>query len=129
MWYVLDLPCLGPLAPRGAVGARHDGLPRQLSPLMPVVCHGLSLCEGFAGPLRDVVNQLLSRPTLRLPSTVSCSITLVSPSDLVACPYHFGFHLFTVARRSLYGPILRCDGFRHVLVSVSVFVGKAKDLS
>ena len=36
----LALPCLiGPLAPRGAVGARHDGLPRQFSPLLPVVCH------------------------------------------------------------------------------------------
>ena len=34
------LPCLGHLAPRGAVGARHDGLPHQLSPLLPVVCHG-----------------------------------------------------------------------------------------
>ena len=35
------LPCLGPLAPRGAVGARHDGLLHQPSPLLPVVCHGL----------------------------------------------------------------------------------------
>ena len=31
-------PCfLGPLAPRRAVGARFDGLPRQFSPLLPVV--------------------------------------------------------------------------------------------
>ena len=37
------LPC--PLAPRGVVGARRDGLPHQLFPLMPVVCHGLCLCE------------------------------------------------------------------------------------
>ena len=35
---------------------------------------------------------------------------------------------FTVARRSLYGPML-CDGFPHMLVSDSVFVGDAKDLS
>ena len=41
------LPSLGPLAPRGAVGASHDGFPHQLSPLLPVVCHGLSLSEGF----------------------------------------------------------------------------------
>ena len=27
------LPCLGPLAPRGAVGARQDRLPQQLSPV------------------------------------------------------------------------------------------------
>ena len=33
----LALPCLGPLALRGTVGARHDGLLRQLSPLPPVV--------------------------------------------------------------------------------------------
>ena len=56
---IVTLPCLGALAPRGAVGARHDGLPRQFSPLLPVVCHGLSLSEGFAGPLRDVVDPAL----------------------------------------------------------------------
>ena len=59
---ILALPCLGPLAPRRAVGARHDGLPRQFSPLLPVVCHGLSLSEGFAGPFRDVVDPALFRP-------------------------------------------------------------------
>ena len=31
------MPCLGPLAPRGVVGARHDGLPRQLFPLRVVI--------------------------------------------------------------------------------------------
>ena len=36
-YIALPLPCLGPLAPRGALGARHDGLPRQFSPLLPVV--------------------------------------------------------------------------------------------
>ena len=36
-----------------------------------VVCHGLSLCEGFACPLRGVVNPALSRPTPS--STVPCS--------------------------------------------------------
>ena len=41
------LPSLGPLAPRRAVGARHDGLIHQVSTLLPVVCHGLCLCEGF----------------------------------------------------------------------------------
>ena len=59
---VIALPCIGPLAPRGAVGARHDGLPRQFSPLLPVVCHGLSLSEGFAGPLCDVITPALFRP-------------------------------------------------------------------
>ena len=58
----LALPCLGPLAPRGAVGACHDGLPRQFSPLLPIVCHGLSLSEGFAGPLCDVITPALFRP-------------------------------------------------------------------
>ena len=56
------LPCLGPLAQRGAVGARLDRLPHQFSLLLLVVCHGLSLCEGFASPLRDVVNPDLFRP-------------------------------------------------------------------
>ena len=54
-------PCLGPLAPRGAVGARHDGLPRQFSPLLPVVCHGPGLSEGFAGPICDVITPGLFR--------------------------------------------------------------------
>ena len=104
----LALPCLGPLVPRRAVGARHDGLPRQFSPLLPVVCHGLSISEKFAGPLRDVVDPALFRPALlRLPSTVPCNITLIRPSDLVTCPYHFSFRLFTVARRSSYGPTRR----------------------
>ena len=44
-------------------------------------------------------------PLLRLPPTVPCSITLVRPSDLVTCPYHFSFRHFTVARRCSYGPI------------------------
>ena len=43
--YMPALPCLGPLAPRGAVGARVDGLHRQFSPLLHVVCHCLSLSE------------------------------------------------------------------------------------
>ena len=59
---IVSWSCPGPLAPRGAVGARHDGLPRQFSPLLPVVCHGLSLSEGFAGPLCDVITPVLFRP-------------------------------------------------------------------
>ena len=57
----LTFPCRGPLAPRGAVGVRRDGLPHQLSPFLPVVCHGLNLCEGFPGPPRDVVNPAIFR--------------------------------------------------------------------
>ena len=71
----LALPFLGPLAPRGAVGARHDGLPRQFSPLLPVVCHGLSLSEGFAGPLCDVITPALFRPVTAPSSTAyDCSL-------------------------------------------------------
>ena len=72
------LPCLGPLAPRGAVGARHDGLPRQFTPLLPVVCHGLSLSEGFAGPLCDVITPALFRPA---PSSTAFDCSLL---------YYFG---------------------------------------
>ena len=72
---VFALPCLGPLAPRGAVGARHDGLPRQSSPLLPVVCHGLSISEGFAGPLCDVITPaLFGLSIIRLTSTVPCAL-------------------------------------------------------
>ena len=98
------LPCLGPLAPRGAVGARHDGLPRQFSPLLPVVCHGLSLSEGFAGPLCDVITPAhfwpapsssafdcsllyvvllwLGRPILSRSHTISVFAALQLPGDL-----------------------------------------------
>ena len=91
---MLALPCLGPLAPRGAVGARHDGLPRQFSPLLPVVCHGLSLSEGFAGPLCDVITPALfrpapsstafdcSRPILSRARTISVFAALQLPGDL-----------------------------------------------
>ena len=67
------LPFLGPLAPRGAVGARHDGLPRQFSTLLPVVCHGLSLSEGFAGPFCDVITPALFRPA---PSSTAFDCTM-----------------------------------------------------
>ncbi len=69
----LALRCLGLLAPRRAVGARHDGLPRQFSPLLPIVCHGLSLSEGFAGPLRDVVYPALFR-TVPSSTAFDCSL-------------------------------------------------------
>ena len=43
---------------------------------------------------------------LRLPSwTVPCRIVLASPDDRVTCPYHFSLRLFTVVRRSSYGPM------------------------
>ena len=84
MEHCLALPCLGPLAPRGAVGARHDGLPRQFSPLLPVVCHGLSLSEGFAGPLCDVI----------------------TPASFSACPFFDCLRLFPVVLLWIGRPIL-----------------------
>ena len=43
---------------------------------------------------------------LRLPPwTVSCRIVLASPDDRVTCPYHFSLRLFTVVKRSSYGPM------------------------
>ena len=127
--YSTDLPafCLGPLPPRGAIWSRHE-----LSPHLPVVCHGLCLCEGFAGPLRDVVNPLLFRHTpYSLAFDYSRSITLVRPSDLVTGLYHFSSRRFTatVARIYSYGHNMLCDGFPDMLVSDMVFVGDAKELS
>ena len=78
VWITYNMSCLGPLAPRGAVGAGHDGLPHQLSPLLPVVCHGLSLCEWYAGPLRDVVNLALFRPAPSS-SAFDCSLYRHAP--------------------------------------------------
>ena len=75
------------------------------------------------------VHLLFGLLLLHLPSTVPSSITLVRPSDLVA-HYHFSFRRYTVARRSSYGPMcIMNDGFPHMLLSDSVFVGDAKDLS
>ena len=80
------LPCLGPLAPRGAVGARHDGLPRQFSPLLPVVCHGLSLSEGFAAmPVHSA---------------------MLSLQIFSACPFFDCLRLFPVVLLWLCRPIL-----------------------
>ena len=64
IFYVcLTLSGIGTLGHRGAVGARHNGFPHTLSPLLSVVCHGgLNLSEGFAGALRDVVSPGLFRP-------------------------------------------------------------------
>ena len=109
-WHVL--PCVGTV-----VWAHHDILPHQLSPLLPVVfvCHGLTDCEWFAGPLRDVVNPALFRPAHSL-LAFDCSICLVRPSDLVTCPYHFSFRRFTVIRRASYGTMMVCDGFPHLFV-------------
>ena len=43
---------------------------------------------------------------LRLPPwTVPCRIVLASPDDLVTCLNHFSLHLFTVVKRSSYGPM------------------------
>ena len=43
---------------------------------------------------------------LRLPPwTVHCRIVLASPDDRVMCPYHFSLRLFTVVKRSSYGPM------------------------
>ena len=43
---------------------------------------------------------------LRLPPwTVPCRIVLASPADRVTCPNHFSLRLFTVVKRSSYGPM------------------------
>ena len=88
-----NLLSLGPLAPRGAVGARHGALPRQFSPLLPIVCQGLRLREGFASTLRDVVSPPLFRPALlHLPSTVPCNMVFsacVSMPNFVAAVSKF----------------------------------------
>ena len=39
------------------------------------------------------------------PCTVPFRIVFASPVDLVTCPYHFRFRLFTVLKRSLWGPM------------------------
>ena len=44
---------------------------------------------------------------LRLPPwTVPCRIVLASPDDRVMCPNHFSLRLFTVVKRSSYGPMV-----------------------
>ncbi len=57
------------------------------------------------------VHLLPGLPILRLPSFVPWSITLVSPSDLVTCPYHFSLSRCTVVRRSSYGSTCFMMGF------------------
>ena len=103
------LPCLGPLTPRGVVGARHDGLPRQFSPFLPVVCHGLNLCEGSAGPLRDVVNPALFLPAPSSPAFEICRSTprCCQSISFSACPFFACLRLlFPVVLLRLGRPIL-----------------------
>ena len=57
--HIIALPCrafVDPLDPRGAVGARNDGILRQFSPLLPVVSQGFCICEEFTGPPHDVLS-------------------------------------------------------------------------
>ena len=106
-----------------AIGARHDGLPRQRSPLLPVVCHGLSLRKGFAGTLRDVVNPAL----FRLSSsslTFDCSPVV---SLWLGRPILSRAHTISVFAAFQLPADLR-DGFPHVLVSDPVSVD-TRDLS
>ena len=112
---IYALPCLGYLARRGAIGARHDGLPHQFSPLLPVVCHGWSLCEGFAGPLSDVgqsssfsvcpfldcfrifpvVSLLLGRPIMSRAHTITFSPLYSCQIFLRSCMLYNGFTAHT----------------------------------
>ena len=102
------------------IGARHDGLPRQFSPLLPVV-YRISLCEGFAGPFRDVVNPplfsdyIIIIPLPRLPSTAPCSIILVIGHPIFS-PFQFSplyIQLPGDLRTVLF---MLCDGFPHMFV-------------
>ena len=73
----------------------------------------LEFLRKICRPLRDVVSPAFSGLLLpRLPSTVPCTITLVRPSDLVTCPYHFSCRRFTVVRRSSHVPMCFMMVFR-----------------
>ena len=114
--YSIDLPAysIGPLAPRGAVGSRQDGLSRQLS------LHTSQLCDMACVSANDLpvhsvmvsIHFFFDTPFIRLPLTVPCSFTLVRPADLVTCPCHFSFRCFTVAIIYSYGHNVLCDGLR-----------------
>ena len=47
----------------------------------------------------------LCLPRLLLSCSVPCRIVLASPVDLVTCRYHFSLPLFTVVKRSSWGPM------------------------
>ena len=74
------------------------------------MCHGLCLCAKDL-PVHSAmlpVHLFFGLPLLLMPSTVTCSISLVRPSDLVAGIHHFSFRRFIVARRSSSDPITLC---------------------
>ena len=50
-------------------------------------------------------HHFLCLPLCLPPWTIPCRIVLASPDDRVACPYHFSLRLFTVVKRSSYGPM------------------------
>ena len=71
------------------------------------------------------IQLLFGMPLLRLPSTVPCNVTLVRPSILSRA------HTISIfAALQLPGDLrtVLYDGFPHMLVSDSVFVGDAKYL-
>ena len=78
-----------------------------------------------------VVRPPLLRPApSSLPSIAPRSITLVRPSNILTCTYHFSSRRSTVARRSSYCRIIMLyEGLPRMLISDSVFAGDANDLS
>ena len=92
--------------------------------------HGSSLCEGFAGPLGDVVSPALISAwrlfdCLRLFPVIS--LWLGRPVSYVPIPFQFSplYSCQDIFTRSC----MLDDGFQHMLVSGLVFVGDVKELS
>ena len=95
------------------------------------MCHGLSLSEGFAGPLRDVVNPDLFRP---VPSSIAFDCSPAVVLLWLGRPVLSRAHTVSVfAALQLSGDfrtvLYALRWFPHMLVSDWIFVGDAKYLS
>ena len=51
-------------------------------------------------------------PPISVSCLAPCRIVLASPVDLVTCPYHFSLRVFTVVKKSSWGPMARRVLFR-----------------
>ena len=62
------------------------------------------------------------------PFTVPCKMVLARPDERKTCPYHCSLRLFTMVRRSSFGPIA-CWTFARTSSLVTKFINSTKDTS
>ena len=84
----------------------HGRFYNQLPPLLSVLSFRSMMFHSW--PVHSLMlssYRFLFLPLRLPPRTVPCRIVLASSDDHVTCAYHFSLRLFTVVKRSSYGPM------------------------